>query len=167
MIIATYGEVSDMLVKLGPELDVDEIAAYEESKTWAVAASDSGWEAVVLLHYDEASKKLFISGDCGPAPEDKLLTTYEFLLKYNLACIDTGGARFALDGPGGEVSLIFDVSLFGLEADILGTAIGNFINLLRTMQAMVLCGFDGEKPANGGAPDTDGMSNDMQGMIRA
>ena len=167
MIVATYEEISDMLTKLGPELEVDEIAAYEESKTWAIASSDSGWEAVVLLHYDEASKKLFISGDCGPAPEDKLLSTYEFLLKYNLACIDTGGARFALDGPGGDVSLIFDVPLCGLEAELLGVAIGNFINLLRTMQAMVLCGFEGEDSQRSGRLETDGISEEAKGMIRA
>ena len=165
--MTTYEEVSAMLTKLGPDLDVDEIAAYEESRTWAVAASDSGWEAVILLHYDEASRKLFISGDCGPVPEDKILSTYEFLLKYNLACIDTGGARFALDGPGGDVSLIFDLPLADLETDMLGVTIANFINLLRTMQAMVICGFGDEPSAQSAAPAVDNMADQMQGVIRA
>ena len=31
--MTTYEEVSAMLTKLGPDLDVDEIAAYEESRT--------------------------------------------------------------------------------------------------------------------------------------
>lgn len=164
--IATYEEISAMLTKLGPELDVDEIAAYEESKTWAVATSDSGWDAVILLHYDEASRKLFISGECGPVPDDKVLSTYEFLLKYNLACIDTGGARFALDGPGGDVSLIFDLPLADLEMEMLGATVGNFINLLRTMQAMVICGFGDDPSAQNSAHSVD-EANQMQGAIRA
>ena len=165
--MTTYEEVSAMLAKLGADLDVDEIAAYEESRTWAVATSDSGWEAVILLHYDETSRKLFISGDCGPVPEDKILSTYEFLLKYNLACIDTGGARFALDGPGGDVSLIFDLPLADLETDMLGVTLANFINLLRTMQAMVICGFGDEPSAQSAAPAVDNMADQMQGVIRA
>ena len=165
--MTTYEEVSAMLTKLGPDLDVDEIAAYEESRTWAVATSDSGWEAVILLHYDEASRKLFISGDCGPVPEDKILSTYEFLLKYNLACIDTGGARFALDGPGGDVSLIFDLPLADLETDMLGVTIGNFINLLRTMQAMVICGFGEDPSVQSSVNAADKMADQMQGVIRA
>ena len=165
--IATYEDVSGMLTELGPELDVDEIAAYEESQTWAIAASDAGWDSVVLLHYDETSRKLFISGECGPVPDDKTLATYEFLLKYNLACIDTGGARFALDGPGGDVSLIFDLPLAELETQMLGATITNFINLLRTMQAMVICGFSAEAEKREAAPVLDEMKNQMQGAIRA
>lgn len=165
--MTTYEEISAMLTKLGPELEVDEIAAYEESRTWAVATSDSGWEAVILLHYDEASRKLFISGDCGPVPDDKVLSTYEFLLKYNLACIDTGGARFALDGPGGDVSLIFDLPLADLETDMLGVTLGNFINLLRTMQGMVMCGFGDDPSAQSGVTAADKIADQMQGVIRA
>ena len=165
--MTNYEDISGMLTKLGPELDVDEIAAYEESQTWAIAASASGWEAVILLNYDEASQKLFISGDCGPVPEDKTLSTYEFLLKYNLACIETGGARFALDGPGGDVSFIFDLPLADLEEDMLGVAIGNFINLLRTMQAMVICGFGGDAVKPNNPLPIDEMTNNIQGVIRA
>ncbi|MEM8985359.1 MAG: type III secretion system chaperone [Pseudomonadota bacterium] len=165
--IVTYEEISTILTKIGPELEVDEIAAYEESRTWAVATSDGGWDAVILLHYDEASRKLFVSGDCGPVPDDKVLSTYEFLLKYNLACIDTGGARFALDGPGGDISLIFDLPLADLEADTLSVTIGNFINLLRTMQAMVICGFGEDPSVQGDVNVVDGMTDRMQGAIRA
>lgn len=165
--ITTYDEISSMLMKIGPEIEVDEIAAYEESQTWAIAASDAAWEAVILLHYDEASGKVFISGDCGPVPEDKVSSTYEFLLKYNLACIDTGGARFGLEGPGGDVSLIFDLPLSGLEESQLATTIKNFVNLLRTMQAMVICGFGDDSTAQNGAPKAGEMKNQLQGAIRA
>ncbi|MEM9618009.1 MAG: type III secretion system chaperone [Pseudomonadota bacterium] len=165
--IATYEEISEILTKLGPELEVDEIAAYEESQTWAVATSDGGWEADILLHYDEPSRKLYISGDCGPVPEDKVLSTYEFLLKYNLACIDTGGARFALDEPGGDVSLIFDLPLAELETEVLGATISNFINLLRTMQAMVICGFGDDPSSQEATGAADTMADHMQGAIRA
>lgn len=165
--MTTYEDISAALTKLGPELDVDEIAAYEESQTWAIATSDAGWEAVILLHYDEASRKLFFSGDCGPVPEDKTLSTYEFMLKYNLACIDTGGARFALDGPGGDVSLIFDLPLVDLEEDRLRVAIVNFINLLRTMQAMVICGFGDDASERTEMLPVDEITNKLQGVIRA
>ncbi len=165
--MTNYEDISSMLTNLGPELEVDEIAAYEESQTWAIAASASGWEAVILLNYDEASGKLFVSGDCGPVPEGKTLSTYEFLLKYNLACMETGGARFALDGPGGDVLLIFDLPLADLEKDKLGVAITNFINLLRTMQAMVICGFGGDAPGQNKSAPVAEMTQNLPGAIRA
>jgi hypothetical protein len=164
--MATYEQISEMLTKLGPELDVDEIAAYEESRSWAVAASGEGDDNTILLHYDETSGKVFISGECGPVPENKVLSTYEFLLTYNLACLDTGGARTALDRPGGDVSLIYDLPLAELEAEKLGVAITNFIGLLKTMQAMIICGV-GDAVARAEEPDTNEIANQMSGAIRA
>lgn len=154
----TFEEISQMLAELGPELDVDEIAAYEDQNSWAIAISDDVRETAMSLDHDEESGKLFMFGELCPPPEEKLLSTYEFLLSYNLACIETGGARMALDSAGGSVVLIHDVPLAELRKEQLGVVLGNFINLMRTMWAVVMNGAgDANDPASTVKPDDASM----------
>lgn len=146
--IETYETVSGMLAELGPRLEVSEIAAWEGQHSWAIAVDADG-ETVLTLDYDEATAKLYVTAELGPLPQDRLPYSYDFLLRYNHCWAETDGVRMALDGPGGNVVQIFDVSLHDLDSDKLGTVLRNFIDLTRTMRAMVRNGFgetDGETP---------------------
>ena len=136
----SFVSISQMLSELGPDLDVDEIAAYEEQNSWAIAISGDSRETAMSLDYDEASGKLFMFGELCAPPAEKLLSTYEFLLSYNLASIETGGARMALDTAGGSVVLIHDIPLAGLRKEQLGVVLSNFINLVHTMWLVVMNG---------------------------
>jgi hypothetical protein len=47
------------------------------------------------------------------------------LLVYNAAWRETGGGRLALDEPGGEVMLIFDLAATGLDVSALQAVLAN------------------------------------------
>ncbi|MCG8693878.1 MAG: type III secretion system chaperone [Minwuiales bacterium] len=132
--IETYETVSEMLAELGPRLEVLEIAAWEEQLSWAIAVDG---DTVLTLDYDAATAKLYIAAELGPPPQDRLPSTYDFLLRYNLCWAETDGVRMALDGPNGNVVQVFDISLHDLDSDKLGTVLPNFIALTRTMRAVV------------------------------
>jgi hypothetical protein len=146
--IVSYEAVSQMLTELGPSLNAEEIAAFEEGQSWAIAFDD---ETIISLDYEPDTAKLYFTGDLGAPPEDKLFTTYEFLLQYNRYWSETDGVRMALEKPGGNVAQIFDLSLHDLEAHKLGTVLENFLMLMRTMRAVLQQGVAGDTPP----PDPD------------
>ena len=100
--IKSYEDISQMLGEIGPELEVEEIAAFEEEQSWMIAIDDET-SLALSIDYDAPSGKLVLVGNLGPPPDDQLLGTYEYLLAYNLAWSQTGGVRMALDPTLNEV----------------------------------------------------------------
>lgn len=132
----TYEEISEILAKLGPFLDAEEIASIENDRCWAIALDEEGAETLAL-DYDEETGKLFISATLGAPPAERLLSTYEYLLGYNLMWAETGGVRMALEESGGEVVMLHDIVLTGLTGEKLGTVLKNFVALMRAQQLIV------------------------------
>ena len=141
--IVSYETVSQMLTELGPSLNAEEIAAFEEEQSWAIAIDD---DTIISLDYEPDTAKLYFTGELGTPPDDKLFTTYEFLLQYNRYWSETDGVRMALEKPGGSVAQIFDLSLHDLEVHKLGTVLENFVILMRTMRAVLRQGIGDDTP---------------------
>lgn len=147
--MASYEEINQMLAEIGPEMEVVEISAFEESQSWLIAL-DEDTEDALALHCVEPMGKLVFAVDLGAPPEGKEAKTHEYLLAYNSAWADTDGVRMALDMDSGGIVQLYDLPLHALTADLLGSVIGNFLQLMVTMRAIVIEGIGDPQPPGGG-----------------
>lgn len=70
----------------------------------------------VLIQLDEKRNRLFLSTELGAPPPCDLKQFYETLLYVNYHWEKTGGARLALNRPGGDVVLVSETAADGQEA---------------------------------------------------
>lgn len=112
---------------------LQEVAALTPQITSLDKGEDDAWllsfddKPEILVEWADQPERLVLSACLGRATEPQRLAVYETLLSYNLLWQDTGGVRMALDGPEGEVFLIYDlfddqVSVVDLQGVLLNLA---------------------------------------------
>ncbi|MEL6317623.1 MAG: type III secretion system chaperone [Pseudomonadota bacterium] len=141
-----YDEVSGFLATIGPELDVEEIAAFEEAHSWLIAADDET-ELAVSIDYDAAGERLVLGAELGAPPKEREAEVHARLLDYNLGWSEHGGVRMARDPHGGDIVQLYDLPLHHLDAERLQNTLATFIETATAMRALVGVGFEaGDAP---------------------
>lgn len=120
-------ELIQMLMQeLGPNTpEVDAILQTDDT-TWAVQFDD---DRAILIEWADDPRRLVLSAILGRASSATQIAVYETLLSYNLLWKETGGVRMALDGPEGDVMLIYDLYEDQLTESELRTVMVNFADL--------------------------------------
>ncbi|MEM6439901.1 MAG: type III secretion system chaperone [Pseudomonadota bacterium] len=141
--LVDYDQVSGFLTTIGPELDVEEIAAFEESRSWLIAADDET-ELALSIDYDASEERLVIGAELGAPPPERAAQVHELLLDYNLGSLEHGGVRMARDALSGEIVQLHDLPLHHLDADRLRKTIAAFLQTAVAMRALVNAGFEAD-----------------------
>lgn len=97
-------EARQIFAKLGDFADLYAIDEYEDGPTWHVAV-DADTFVVVELAPDRGV--LVLSSDLGQTPQAERVRLASLALAYNVAVVESGGARLGMDGEG-RASLLLD-----------------------------------------------------------
>ena len=116
--------MQNLMKEIGPLTDEILSIGLRGENQWEVVLED---EILMVIDYAEEAHKLTFSLNVGTPPEGDRMALYEALLTQNALWQETGGMHAALEGPGGDVLMVFD--LFALELDVseLSTVIGRLI----------------------------------------
>ncbi|MDO8298162.1 type III secretion system chaperone [Lacisediminimonas sp.] len=100
-------ELAQLLMQeLGPQTPEIDAVMQQDDTNWVLMLED---ESAVAIEWTGNPSRLVLSANLGHPSEGSQLSVYETLLSYNLLWQDTGGVRMAIDGPQGEVMLIYDL----------------------------------------------------------
>jgi hypothetical protein len=90
--------------------------------------SDSSWRKYFVIEAEQDGDRamLVLTVSLGSPPPEEEAATHSLLLQTNALWRDTGAIRMGLDGPDGEVVLMSDVPLKGLDVDGLGLRLHRF-----------------------------------------
>jgi hypothetical protein len=115
-----------LLQELGPQTPEIDAILQEDEKSWLLVFAD---EKSVYVEWAANPERLVLSTGLGKPVEGSELQVYETLLSYNLLWQDTGGVRMAIDGPQGEIMLIYDLFDDQLSLSELQTVVLNISNI--------------------------------------
>jgi hypothetical protein len=109
-------ELGLLMTEIGPWVDAAQVVQHEEG-LWSIVLDE---DLVIVVEHDGDRDMLVLTVSLGtPPPEDEAIM-HSMLLQTNALWRDTGAIRMGLDSPGGEVVLMADVPLKGLDVDGLG-----------------------------------------------
>jgi hypothetical protein len=144
--------IGALLARIAERIGAAEITYFatgDRGDGWEIRPLDGAEPSMLLLRGARPGHMLLVT-DVGPPPAADREAALEALLLYNALGTDTGGARFALDEPGGAVTLAIDVG----EADLAEDALARMMAGLRTLASgwrRVLAGWGADAAAD--APD--------------
>lgn len=95
-----------LLQELGPQTPEIDAILQEDEKSWLLVFGD---EQTIYVEWANNPDRLVLTTGLGKPLAGSELQVYETLLSYNLLWPDTGGVRMAIDGPNGEIMLIYDL----------------------------------------------------------
>jgi hypothetical protein len=116
-----FSQAHDLMVQVGDMLDLPQVTEFAERQSWLLVTKDN---VAVSVELDGDNGRLVLAANAG-APSRERPADLETLLVHNMAWRETGGLRFALEQPGGEALLMFDVALSGLDASRLQALVGD------------------------------------------
>jgi hypothetical protein len=116
-----FSHAHDLMLQVGDMLDLPQVTEFAENNSWLLVTKDN---IAVSVELDSDNGRLMLTATVG-APSRERPADLETLLVHNMAWRETGGVRFALDQPGGEALLLFDVALAGLDASRLQALVGD------------------------------------------
>lgn len=120
-------ELAQLLVQeLGPQTPEIDAVMQQDDTNWVLMLDD---ESAVSIEWAGNPSRLVLSANLGRPHEGSELSIYETLLSYNLLWQDTGGVRMAIDGPQGEVMLIYDLFDDHLTVTELQTVVLNLCSI--------------------------------------
>jgi len=140
--MASLEHVQAMMEELGPSMPEIEAVAQEGDAAWAVAFPD---DYIVILELDPTERKLVLAVDVGRPSEETKLAVYETALSYGYLWRETGGARFALGGPDGELTLHFDLEIAELTLADLQLVLQNLVEKARIWRGFLEGGREGSR----------------------
>ena len=120
-------ELAQMLMQeLGPQITEIDAVLQQDDTCWVLVLAD---ETSITVEWAANPERLVLSSGLGRPVQGAELAVYETLLSYNLLWQDTGGVRMAIDGPQGEVLLIYDLFDDHLSLAELQTVVLNLSNI--------------------------------------
>ena len=119
----TIDQVNALLNQLGPVLDPLAIEASEAHQSWGIALED---DVNVLVQFDAQKGCLLLSCELGAPSDGDRTGLYELLLQTNYHWDATGGLRLALNAPGGEVVLAYELPVADLDVPRLSATVTSF-----------------------------------------
>ncbi len=108
--------------------------AYDGGHAWHVALHG---QAGLDVEYDDAARRVVISGCIGEVAEHSKTSMYELLLEYNFIWTETGGVRMALDGSTNQAVIMLEAPTAELDPPRLSTLLANMARLQRTWTEIV------------------------------
>ncbi|MDB5838103.1 MAG: hypothetical protein JWQ23_55 [Herminiimonas sp.] len=116
-----------MLQELGGEMAELEAILQHEEAHWAIQFDDG---TVVLMEWVDGPSRLILSASLGKVSAPMQMAVYETMLSYNLLWRETGGVKAALNGPEGELMLLFELHAEQLTVNMLKIVLENFAGLV-------------------------------------
>ena len=158
---ASFEDISTILAEAGSELDLGGVIGFEDMDTWQIALDDEA-ETVITLERVSDGSLLVVSAEIGSPPAERLLETYDYALTFNGLWAETGGARLALDAPGGMLTLLREMAVSELSLQSFVTRLAAFATLVKAQQLVINQGISGEagdapSPDPAGAPETGAL----------
>lgn len=132
--MATMEQIEILMSEIGPVLDPFEIDAIAEHKSWAIFMEQ---DLAVLVQFDEQKNCLVLASELGAPPPGDRTALYELLLQLNYHWQTTGGNRMAIDGPGGNVTQVFEMGADGLDATRLSRVVASFTEAAKAWREIV------------------------------
>lgn len=114
--------VHDLIVLVGPTLDLAQVTEFEEDAAWRLVFDESIW---VDLEYDDEGDRLILTGMVGAVAEAARARAYEALLRYNYLTTEHG-VRAALDGAPGDVVLMVEMPAADADLPLLCQVLRDF-----------------------------------------
>lgn len=150
--------VQQLMAEIGPRMKFSEVTEFTEDESWVLVVDD---ETVIAVDYDPAGARIVFSAEVAEPPAQKRLATYEQLLMFNHQWPETGGLRFALDGPAGVAVLSYDLPLDGIDIQALEESLATFVQQITVWRGQITEG------AGDDSPDPEPDSLPPPGIIRA
>ena len=140
--------VSQLLTEAGPLIGDVAISESDDGNTWVVVFDE---HSEVFIDHDEDANKIVLSSGIAMPKPDSRLAVYELILQVNSQYLQTGGIRFGLEEPEGNIEMIADLSLHELNATTLANVIVDFASRItdwrQTIQAGASTGSDQTIPS--------------------
>lgn len=121
--MTTAETIESLMAEMGPVLDPLLIESFSDPACWGVLLDE---ETPVLVDLDEQAGMLMLSIEVVVPTEMGRPRLYEQLLLHNHRWEQQGGLRMALDQPGGNVVLMQDLAIEGLDVTRLCSALTAF-----------------------------------------
>ena len=114
-----------LLAEVAPILGLDALVQHDgdDGVSWDLMFDDS---LLVEAFHEEATNKLVLTTHVGTPDEDRAAQLHRLLLQYNYLWRDTSGTRMALEPPDGNIVMIYDLPLAGLDGVTLRNVLQNF-----------------------------------------
>jgi len=123
-----------VLAEAGTIIETGAITAHDGGALWTFEFED---EAPLYLERSIRGELLILSGEVDALPEEARPKLFELLLLYNSQGPETGGARFAIDGPDGAVVLSLDIAADDLDVNHLAALVQDFRALRHSWRAII------------------------------
>jgi hypothetical protein len=124
----------DILLEAVPLMADARALLRQDDESWIMAFSD---EAMVELHVDERLHKLVLCMPLGRAKDDQRAMTYQALLVASGLWRETGGLRFGLDAPDGEIEQCLDLNLNDIAVQSLIAIVKDFADRGRVWREII------------------------------
>ena len=115
--------VSQLLTEAGPLIGDVAISESDDGNAWVVIFNE---DTEVFIELDDEGSKVVLSANIATPDVNQRLTVYELILQVNSQYLQTGGLRFGLEEPEGNVEMIADLSLHELNATTLANVVADF-----------------------------------------
>ncbi|MGV3662119.1 MAG: type III secretion system chaperone [Prosthecobacter sp.] len=123
-----------LLTQIGPQMELDEVTAYEEENFWLLQGGD---DVLIEIAWDEDREMVVFSGLLGTVPEDNAASVHAMLLNYNYAWDATGGARMAVDPNDNEAVLLLDHPVADLDLPALQAILASLLEMVPAWRALL------------------------------
>lgn len=125
-----------LLAEVAPVLDLDAVVQHadDHGTSWDIVFDST---LLVEAFFDEPGEKLVLTTDIGVPLEENAARMHRLLLQYNYLWRDTSGTRMALEEPGGNAVMIYDVPLAGLDAVLLRNILQNYAAAARAWITLI------------------------------
>ena len=131
---ASWEQVHGLMAEVGALMDLPQVTELPDHDYWRVVHAD---ETGTDVDFERAIGRIVLSTLLGVPRAQGREALYDTLLAYNCAWRETGGARLGLDGPGGEVVLMFDLDAEGLDVSAFGGVLANFQEVAAVWRRLV------------------------------
>ncbi|MEM6678862.1 MAG: type III secretion system chaperone [Pseudomonadota bacterium] len=130
-------ELNDALAEIGPKIHPVMITDFEEE---LVTVLTFDVDVEILLERDENRELLVFVGTLGQTPVRAEKEMMRILMQMNNLWGALGGLRFALEEPGGDFVMLWDLPYPSLTTENLQNAIESFIDRIRFWRQVVADG---------------------------
>ncbi len=141
---AAVEQFRDILLEAVPVMEGAQALLRQDDTSWILAFSD---EVALELHVDERMSKLVLCMPLGRARDEQSAATHRALLVANGLWRETGGLRFALESPDGEIEQCLDLNLNEISAQDLIAILRDFADRGRVWRDIIMLkgGLSGEE----------------------
>ncbi|HTH79934.1 MAG TPA: type III secretion system chaperone [Ramlibacter sp.] len=109
-------------------LNLPPASAHEGASAWHVAFD--GVQSLDI-EYDNAMRRIVVSGYLCEVAEESRFEMYEILLQYNFVWSETGGVRMALDASTKQAVIMFEAAVAELDTSRLASLLSNMADAQR------------------------------------